>query len=162
MAARRDHDARDYVIVILIAAVAVAAVFLINIESPGEHFSGAAPEETVGTVIFSVDASAVAGRSDRIPADGVVIAAQSIGIADGGTVYTVTSEAAKRCGILIDTDASGTYIRGIDGISERDFGALSGWVYRVNGEFPAVACTDYVLHPGDTVEWIYTLEPIID
>ena len=61
---------------------------------------------------------------------------------------------------MLDIDAAGTYIRGIDGISERDFGALSGWVFRVNGEYPNVSCADFALSPGDTVEWIYTTEPV--
>ena len=158
---RRDRDMRDYLIVILIAALAVAAVFFINIESPGEHFtSHQSGVETAGTVTISADASAVAGQGNAVPANGVIMAAREVGISDGDTVYTATVEAARREGIIIATDAAGSYIRTIDGISERDFGALSGWVYRVNGEYPAVACTDYVLSPGDTVEWIYTLKPL--
>ena len=50
------------------------------------------------------------------------------------------------------------YIAGINYLYEFDFGELSGWTYRVNGEVPSVGCDKYELKDGDKVEWIYTCE----
>lgn len=151
--ASKSRNVRDYIIVLLIAAALLAAVFFIKIESPSEHFASGTSADTVGVVTFSVDASAVDA--------GAVIPPCAVGIGDGSTVLSVTEEAARRAKTVLDIDAAGTYIRGIGGISERDFGPLSGWVFRVNGEYPNVSCADFTLSPGDTVEWIYTTEPVI-
>ena len=50
------------------------------------------------------------------------------------------------------------YVHGIGNIYEFDFGDLSGWVYLVNGESASIGCAQYVLQPGDRVEFRYTLE----
>ena len=50
------------------------------------------------------------------------------------------------------------YIEGIANLYEFDCGELSGWMYRVNGEFPNVGCSLYKLKDGDTVEWVYTCD----
>ena len=39
-----------------------------------------------------------------------------------------------------------------------DYGEMSGWMYRVNGEFPDVGCGAYQLRDGDVIEWLYTRE----
>ncbi|MFR0872451.1 MAG: DUF4430 domain-containing protein [Oscillospiraceae bacterium] len=43
-------------------------------------------------------------------------------------------------------------------ISEFGFGELSGWMYRVNGEFPQVYAGEFTLHEGDVVEFVYTCD----
>ena len=37
-------------------------------------------------------------------------------------------------------------------------GTGSGWRYKVNGEYPDVGASKYVLSDGDTVEWVYTCD----
>ena len=32
-----------------------------------------------------------------------------------------------------------------------------GWTYTVNGERPSVGCGSCILHDGDKVAWIYTI-----
>ena len=49
------------------------------------------------------------------------------------------------------------YVRGIASLYEFDFGDLSGWTYEVNGERPPVGCGACVLHDGDRIDWIYTI-----
>ena len=41
---------------------------------------------------------------------------------------------------------------------EFDCGALSGWMYRVNGWYPNYGCSRYQLKDGDVVEWRYTCD----
>ncbi|MCL1858547.1 MAG: DUF4430 domain-containing protein [Oscillospiraceae bacterium] len=50
------------------------------------------------------------------------------------------------------------YVQGINGLFEFDYGAESGWLYAVNGEFQGIGCGDYVLKNRDYVEWYYTLD----
>jgi hypothetical protein len=51
---------------------------------------------------------------------------------------------------------AGVYIEAIDGFGEFDAGALSGWMYRVNGTFPNYSSSLCALRDGDYVEWLYT------
>ncbi|OBZ13103.1 hypothetical protein A7975_09435 [Bacillus sp. FJAT-26390] len=50
------------------------------------------------------------------------------------------------------------YIEGIDNVYEFDRGAKSGWMYRVNGEFPNKSAGAYELKEGDVIEWLYTID----
>ena len=50
------------------------------------------------------------------------------------------------------------YVSGIGYLYEFDYGDLSGWMYRVNGETPSVGCAEYALSDGDQVEWLYTCD----
>ena len=43
-------------------------------------------------------------------------------------------------------------------IYEFSCGALSGWRYKVNGEYPDIGASKYVLSDGDTVEWVYVCD----
>lgn len=51
--------------------------------------------------------------------------------------------------------ASGGYVTGIGGLSEKDYGAKSGWMYSVNGTRPNKGSTSYTLQDGDEVVWSY-------
>ena len=48
------------------------------------------------------------------------------------------------------------YIQGINYLYEFSCGPLSGWMYKVNGEFPNRGCSKYELNDGDVIEWVYT------
>ena len=50
------------------------------------------------------------------------------------------------------------YIQGLHYLYEFSCGPLSGWMYRVDGEFPDYGCSRYVLHDGQVVEWVYTCD----
>lgn len=141
----------DIAAVIAVTVVLAALILTVKIQSPDEYFSGTGEiSDTVGTVSVSV-VCPVSGKDS-------VIAPVSVGIAEGGAVLDALTEAARRAGILIELDAAGTYVRGIDGIREFDHGDLSGWKYSVNGEFPSVGCAEYRLSPGDVVVWEYVTE----
>ena len=53
---------------------------------------------------------------------------------------------------------AGAYVEGIGYLYEYAFGNLSGWLYRVNGAFADVGCSQYRLQEGDAVEWMYTTD----
>ena len=43
-------------------------------------------------------------------------------------------------------------------LKEKDKGANSGWMYRVNGKMPSVGVNDYKLSDGDTISFFYTTD----
>lgn len=50
----------------------------------------------------------------------------------------------------------GVYVSSIEGLAEFDGGPNSGWMYRVNGEFPNHSASLHKIYAGDKVEWLYT------
>lgn len=70
--------------------------------------------------------------------------ALSILLNQGSLTAVVTGKAGSR------------YVRSINGLSEFDFGAASGWMYLVDGAAPSVSADSYKLSIGQTVEWLYT------
>lgn len=60
-------------------------------------------------------------------------------------------------GISLKTTGAGitVYVKAINGLSEREYGVMSGWKYKVNGEYPGVGAGQYQLKVNDKVEWIY-------
>jgi len=50
----------------------------------------------------------------------------------------------------------GSYVSSIEGLGEFDEGSESGWMYRVNGEFPGYSISSYRLSDKDYVEVLYT------
>ena len=48
------------------------------------------------------------------------------------------------------------YVVGVGYFYEFSCGPHSGWTYRVNGVYPTVGSSKYVLQNGDTLEWVYS------
>lgn len=72
---------------------------------------------------------------------------------EGATVY----DALCALGLSVNAHGSpyGTYVAAIGGLAEKEHGGMSGWMYSVNGAKPNMACSNYVLHNGDSVVWYY-------
>ena len=97
---------------------------------------------------------------DIIPKDGIILKATTIKINDSDTAYTALLKIAKKNSIILNkigTDDS-AYIVGINGIKEYSCGELSGWKYKVNGEFLGVSCGSYKIKSEDKVEFLYTCD----
>lgn len=152
----------------LIFAAASGGVWLLDIKTPDEYYGQSAADGI--TVTFSADCKTVLGRMDDIdevvnpasviPADGVVIPACEVSVPEGGTAFDALTAAARAEKVRVDYTGSsyGVYVSGIGYIYEFGFGSLSGWMYRVNGEFPNVSAGNYVLSEGDVVEFVYTCD----
>ena len=152
---------KNFIAVAIIAAALIGGVFLLDVQSAESYYTTAVTkDEAIGSVTLTIRCDKVAGRAAHIPADGVLLAAAEMPIASGDTVYTVLTDAARAHALHME--ASGAqglmYIHGIGNIYEFDFGELSGWLYTVNGETFSVGVDQYVLKPGDKVEFHYTLE----
>ena len=103
-----------------------------------------------------------AEKADLVPADGVLLAPTAVEFAEGESVFDVLKRVCRENKIHMEFSETpvyqSAYIEGIGNLYEFDCGEGSGWMYRVNGEFPNVGCSRYALADGDTVEWVYTCD----
>ncbi len=97
-----------------------------------------------------------------LPEDGIVYAKSSAGYDEGESVFDVLKRVCGENRIHLDFSVipmtGGAYIRGINNLYEFDCGPVSGWMYRVNGEYPNVGCSDYKLSEGDEIEFLYSCD----
>lgn len=152
---------------VLFAAVA-GGVWLLDIRTPEEYYSGSMAGSL--SVTISADCSAVLDDMDSIdpaivppevvPADGRVIARCEVLLPEGASAFDALTAAARQQRVRVDYSGGmyGTYVSGIGNIAEFGFGSLSGWMYRVNGEYPEVSASAYSLKEGDMVEFVYTCD----
>lgn len=103
-----------------------------------------------------------AEKADLIPADGVLLTPAAVEFAEGESVFDVLKRVCRENKIHMEFSETpvyqSAYIEGIGNLYEFDCGEGSGWMYRVNGEFPNYGCSRYTLADGDTVEWVYTCD----
>ena len=112
---------------------------------------------------FSIDCSAALASSySHIPSDGVILSEREFAFEDGESVADVLRRVCTENSIQLETSAAplygSIYVEGIANLYEFDCGQGSGWMYCVNGEFPNVGASSYILSPGDRVEWKYTCD----
>ncbi len=159
---RKDRILIVFSCVLLVGGIVMAFV---DIRTPEEYYSEAAEGDGL-IVMVSADCTAALenpGKAQRellLPADGQIVSAQAITVPEGATAFDALVEAARIQKITLDYSDSltGAYISGIHILYEFDYGSESGWLYRVNGELPSVACSEYQLSDGDVVEFVYTCE----
>ncbi|MGN1073627.1 MAG: DUF4430 domain-containing protein [Eubacteriales bacterium] len=101
-------------------------------------------------------------KTELVPEDGLLYENASAAFTEGESVLDVLVRELKSAKIhfeYVATPAYGTtYIEGIGNLYEFDCGELSGWTYRVNGEFISRGCSECLVQPGDTIEFLYTCD----
>lgn len=90
-----------------------------------------------------------------LPGDGIILRT-AVEVTENMTAYDVLQYASDENGI--ELDGSSSYVSGIGGLCEFDCGVLSGWMYRVNGEFPDIPLDELLVQAGDEVELLYTCD----
>lgn len=127
-------------------------------------------ESSVPTCTVSISCAAIlenldrlnAEKADLIPADGVLLAPTAVEFTEGESVFDVLKRVCRENKIHMEFSETpvyqSAYIEGIGNLYEFDCGEGSGWMYRVNDEFPNYGCSRYTLADGDTVEWVYTCD----
>ncbi len=100
-------------------------------------------------------------KRELVPADGYILAPSEVSFSEGESVFDVLKRLCRKNKIHLEyseVPLYGTaYIEGIANLYEFDAGALSGWVYTVNGESLNYGASAYKLSEGDTVVWSYTV-----
>lgn len=99
-----------------------------------------------------------------VPEDGVILPETEYVLREGDTVFSILDRAVRYNRIQMeyqgaDKNSFGSvYVQGIHYLYEFSCGPLSGWMYRVNGQFPDYGCSKYTLKDGDVIEWLYTCD----
>ncbi len=126
------------------------------------------PQKTTCTV--SISCASVLSHPDQldpakkelIPSGGIILSAETAEFSEGESAFDVLKRETKKHKIHMEFSltpvTNSAYIEGIGNLYEFDAGELSGWMYRVNGEFPSYGSSNYILKNGDRVEWLYTCD----
>ena len=93
---------------------------------------------------------------DLVPEDGIIFEEAAVATGNAGSVMDATIEFCKA--MKISYDNSQGYLTMLADISAGDCGGYSGWLVKINGEFPMVGADEIELQDGDTIEWIYSLD----
>lgn len=159
--------------IILIIAIVINGT---NIQSVDEyyltHIDDITPEsDTVtisircDTILDNYDDLDPALRSEEfVPADGVILAPTEYVLRPEDTVFDILDRAVRYNKIQMEYQGANqnsygsVYIQGIHYLYEFSCGPLSGWMYRVDGEFPNYGCSKYELKDGQVIEWVYTCD----
>lgn len=161
-----------FALVLVIAVVAGGT----NVQSVDEyyltHIDDITPEsETVfisircDTILDNYDELDPALQSEEfVPPDGVILPPTEYVLRPGDTVFDILDRAVRYNRIQMeyqgaDKNSFGSvYVQGIHYLYEFSCGPLSGWMYRVDGEYPNFGCSKYELKDGQNIEWIYTCD----
>lgn len=116
------------------------------VESPAASGDSPAPpaESSTIAVAVSVDSSSVGSPVSLVT---------TVTLQKGASVY----DALLATGLSVNARSTqfGTYIASINGLAEKEHGAMSGWTYYVNGVFANKAASEISLSDGDAVSWVY-------
>ena len=122
------------------------------------------------TCTFSIECSTILNnlfdldpeKLELVPSDGVILAPTTVTFYEGESVFDVLQRVCRENNIHIEFSwtpiYNSAYIEGIHNLYEFDCGALSGWMYRVDGWYPNYGCSRYQLVDGEVVEWRYTCD----
>lgn len=142
---------------VLAATGLIVLTFCTRIESVDRHYTGNGKKDAVGEVTLTIRCDTIAGEKGA-PDDAVILPVTKVKIGQGDTAFDVLNQAAREYRIQMDYTGSGgsVYVKGIAGLYEFEYGSMSGWIYRVNGEIMPVGCGQAEVAPGDEIEFLYT------
>ncbi len=99
-----------------------------------------------------------------VPSDGIILPETTCVLRKGDTAFDILKRICRYKEIQMDYQGadsniySTAFIKGINYLYEFSCGDLSGWMYKVNGEFPNRGASSYKLKNGDTIDWVYTCD----
>ena len=82
-----------------------------------------------------------------------VMMSGEVELAKNASVYDALVKLASKNNKKVS--GSSSYITGIGDLCEKDYGPLSGWMYKVNGTSPQKGAGSYKLSNSDQVLWYY-------
>ena len=157
---------KKYFLIILSLIVVISTVIVLSaLLSPPT-----VPPAASFTVSLSVRVDALADnlhllepdKRELVPEDGIIFPETIVVAYEGESVFDVIQREIRNAGIHMVTNTIPGYnlsfIEGIGNIFTFDAGPMSGWLYSVNGESADVAASQFILNPGDVIEWEFTLD----
>lgn len=159
----KKRSLKNFLAVAIAAAICIAFVCFTDLKSPEEYYASSSKKSDIcGKVTVSIRCDTLIGKAEGIDSeeDAVILAPLELDLARSESAYDILLEAAKKNKIRVEINGTekNAYVIGIADLYEHDYGDLSGWTYRVNGETCSVGCSQYKLSDGDVIEWIYTCE----
>ncbi|MBQ8830468.1 MAG: DUF4430 domain-containing protein [Oscillospiraceae bacterium] len=101
-------------------------------------------------------------KQQMVPEDGIILAPMEVKFAEGDSAFDILQQVTRDNKIHLEFSESplyeSAYIEGINNLYELDCGDLSGWMIRINGEFPNYGSSNCFFEDGATVEWMYTCD----
>ena len=102
------------------------------------------------------------GKEALVPEDGVLLETTEVYFSQGESVFDILLREMQSRKIHMDFSTSpvyeSAYIEGIGNLYEFDCGALSGWMYSVNGVYPDYGVSKYYPQEGDDIRFNYTCD----
>lgn len=102
------------------------------------------------------------GKEDLVPSDGILLAETEVSFSEGESVFDILLREMQSRKIHMSFTTSpiyeSAYIEAIGNLYEFDCGALSGWMYCVNGVYPDYGVSKYYPQEGDVIEFHYTCD----
>ena len=157
-------------VILLIAVIASGT----KIQSVDEYYLTHADDitEDSETVALTIRSDTLLDHMDQlkpelrefVPEDGIILAKTDYVLRPGDTVFDILHRAVRHHKIQMEfqgADANvynSVYIQGINYLYEFSCGPLSGWMYKVNGEYPLYGVSQYEVEDGDIIEFHYTCD----
>lgn len=122
------------------------------------------------TCTFSIECSTILNnlkdldpdKLELVPSNGIILAPTKVTFYEGESVFDVLKRVCRENGIHMESSwtpiYNSAYIEGIHNLYEFDCGALSGWMYCVDGWYPNYGASRYQLKDGENVQWRYTCD----
>jgi hypothetical protein len=101
------------------------------------------------------------GKAELVPKDGILLETVTEFI-EGESVFDITLRELRAAKAHFEFSESpvfeSAYVEGIYNLYEFDCGALSGWLFRINGGEPGYGCSVVYPEDGDRIEWLFTCD----
>lgn len=124
------------------------------------------------TVTLTIRSDAVLGAMNKlkpelreyVEEDGIILEKMEYVLRPEDTVFDILNRATRHHRIQMEFQGAdmniynSVYVQGIQYLYEFSCGPLSGWMYKVNGEFPNYGVSQYKVHDGDEIEFHYTCD----
>jgi len=163
----------DFIICIVFLVAWSFFVSSLNIKTPKQYYAAQSTKQETKqiNVTINIDCSTIYNNmanldvalkeSGLLPEDGKIMPITISRVSEGSSVFDVLQKVTKEGKIQLEYKGGLTdsvYIKGINYLYEFSCGPLSGWMYRVNGEFASVSCSDFIINDGDEIEIVYSCD----
>ena len=162
---------KDILLIFFLIVIVIIVVGGVKIESVEEHYLNNIDNitEESEVITLEIDCHKVfenwgnlnpSLQNGVLPLDGYILKSVDLVLREADTVYDILLRASKYFRFHLETKGYGTskYIRGINYLYEFDCGALSGWVYLVNGIKGDLSVSDYKLKNNDYINIVYSCD----
>jgi hypothetical protein len=142
-----------------IMSVALIILLMLALTACAPNASNA--DQNTKTAFITIDfTKAVDAGYKTDVKDGFVAKEVEVKFGEGQSAYDILEKYAKDNNIIFSKKDMGgfIYIDSIASLTEKDMGAMSGWLYNVNGEYLNVSCSEYKVNEGDKITFIYSID----